>query len=1010
MLRVQLLGGFRVALDDMELEPPVSQRAASLFAWFAFHPGLHARSAVAATFWPDLVDSSAHASLRTTLWTLRASFGRAIEDYLDIGRDQIGLRPGAPVSVDLNEFADRVDAGQWAEAADLGSTGELLPGYEDEWVIDARNEHRAQMVQVREHLVPSTQDAERVDVELDLAEIPPERAALPPTAAAPWPLVGREQDLARLVAAWQSVRRGPAAAVVVTGDPGIGKSRLVTELQQQAERLGDHSASCTAMTLAGAAPLSVLAELIGELTMSTGLPPDDATWPAALAPLAPDLAAQGEPRARASGSPPSLERARVFEGTVSLLTWASRRPLVLVFEDVHAADAASLELIAYICRRAARLPMLVVLTRRPLPPRAQVDELVTALRARQCLADEIVLGPLGADDTAQLVGAVAPLDDEVASRVAAASNGNPLLAVELAAALGRGEDEPPGSLRSVVRRALAQLQGEALRLAQLLAVAGRDLDRREILALPIASPLDATELVAECALFSTSRGRIGYRHALLRDAAYRDLSEPLRSGLHEAVGVALSSAAAHVAGEAARHLRLSGRDDLALGQLPRAAGHARSVGALDDASAALADAVAIAPDDPALRVELAEVEALRGRADTSDNHFAIAAEGLSDEPQALARAWVRRARWYRSVLINPRRVLAAARRATELLDAVAPEAVAPEAVAPDSAADQQLTKLEALAHWAWAEAVAGDPEAADALLARLQGLLDGQSASDVLTHTVGHARALALVRRGRFRESYPAQIAAAEASQRAGRADLSHGSWLNAASAATCAGDLDRALEFTERGLAAVRGKGLPASEVDLLAGRAHVLARLGRVAEALTTSDEEAEVAESADSPSLVATSCHDRGLLALTLGDAETAERMLADGLSAGSRGSRPQSRLSRAEALARLSRFDDAERELRAVVLEPVGPGDMPDTLAPQMARLQGLIAAGRGDRALAARRLREAAATWRYLVDRTPAGERYVSMLVDFGRPPVVGLVEPEAELAILTAELRELDPV
>jgi hypothetical protein len=130
-----------------------------------------------------------------------------------------------------------------------------------------------------------------------------------------------------------------------------------------------------------------------------------------------------------------------------------------------------------------------------------------------------------------------------------------------------------------------------------------------------------------------------------------------------------------------------------------------------------------------------------------------------------------------------------------------------------------------------------------------------------------------------------------------------------------------------------------------------------------------------------------------------------------------SRPLARLLRAGALARAGRVDDAERELRAVALEPVSPADLPDTLVARMSHVQGLIALGRGDPALAARRLREAEAGWRRRAagpvpaDRdSTAGERYVAALIDLGHPPIAGLVEPDRELAALCADIAALGGV
>ncbi len=74
-------------------------------------------------------------------------------------------------------------------------------------------------------------------------------------------------------------------------------------------------------------------------------------------------------------------------------------------------------------------------------------------------------------------------------------------------------------------------------------------------------------------------------------------------------------------------------------------------------------------------------------------------------------------------------------------------------------------------------------------------------------------------------------------------------------------------------------------------------------------------------------------------------------------------------------------------------------------PRLTRLQGLIAHGRGDESLALLRLQEAAAGWQRMLLRSTTGEQFVATLADFGRPPVVGLIEPERELERVLADLR-----
>jgi tetratricopeptide (TPR) repeat protein len=230
---------------------------------------------------------------------------------------------------------------------------------------------------------------------------------------------------------------------------------------------------------------------------------------------------------------------------------------------------------------------------------------------------------------------------------------------------------------------------------------------------------------------------------------------------------------------------------------------------------------------------------------------------------------------------------------------------------------------------------------------------------------------------------------------------------VNAACAAAATADFPRALEFIDRGMAALAGSGLATLEVHFLAARAYVLMRIGWLDEAWAASENERRLAERLDNPALLAISEHDRGLVSLALGHYGHAARLLAAALEHDAPVNRPLARLALAEALLRTGRCDEAEDQLRATALEPLQASHMPETLVPRLTRLQGLIAAARGDPDLAARRLDEAAAAWRRLLDRARQGDHYVANLADFGRPPVAGLVEPARELEQVLADLRNL---
>src|SRR5205814_10215624 len=114
------------------VRPPESARARALLAWLALNPGMHARTQLAARFWPDVLDSSARASLRSAIWSLRRALGEAGAAHLVATRDRVGLDD---VEVDVHAVDALVRDGKLEEAAAIGE-GELLPGIEDDGAFE----------------------------------------------------------------------------------------------------------------------------------------------------------------------------------------------------------------------------------------------------------------------------------------------------------------------------------------------------------------------------------------------------------------------------------------------------------------------------------------------------------------------------------------------------------------------------------------------------------------------------------------------------------------------------------------------------------------------------------------------------------------------------------------------------------------------------------------------------------------------------------------------------------
>jgi tetratricopeptide (TPR) repeat protein len=285
------------------------------------------------------------------------------------------------------------------------------------------------------------------------------------------------------------------------------------------------------------------------------------------------------------------------------------------------------------------------------------------------------------------------------------------------------------------------------------------------------------------------------------------------------------------------------------------------------------------------------------------------------------------------------------------------------------------------------------------MLARLRELAHDDPE---LVYETTHAHAFRLLREERLEEALGELLACADVVGAA--PDRAYACWVNLACIAGALGRFDEALAHAECGLRAVRG--LPPLAAPLHAVRATLLARLDRFDEARAALAEERRVAERSGSEGLLALADHDEGMVAALAGEHARAAELLGSALEGGAAVSRPLARLARAEALARDGRADEADAELRAVTLEPVGPADRPRLLVPRLTHVQALVALARGDRALAARRLDEAVAAWRRTSDSEQAGE-LLANLVDLGRPSV-GVTEPARELARAEAERRQLE--
>src|SRR6266516_4776755 len=413
----------------------------------------------------------------------------------------------------------------------------------------------------------------RQDAGLDFA------AAAEPVAETPRStFVGREAELAELVAGLDDAVAGRGRLFLIVGEPGIGKSRLADQLIAQAQARGTRVLVGRCWE-AGGAPvywpwLQSLMPYIRETEAQTlrsqlgSGAPDLAQILPELRELYPDLA---EPRSLE----PESARFRLFEAMTSFLrSAAEQRPVLLVLDDLHAADEPSLLLLQFVARELRASRLLVVGAYRDVDPKL-ADALAAALTelAREPVTRTLSLGGLGKADVArfiELTTAHTP-GASVVETVHTGTEGNPLFVgeiVRLLAAEGRLDESGPRpavpqSLKEVIARRLRHLSAECKRVLSLASVLGREFDL-DVLA--SASSLERgtlfellDEAIAQQLVTDVpgSRVRLRFGHALFRDGLYDDLPASRRRQLHRAVGEALeklssSDADSHLA-ELAHH-------------------------------------------------------------------------------------------------------------------------------------------------------------------------------------------------------------------------------------------------------------------------------------------------------------------------------------------------------------------------------------------------------------------------------------------------------------------------
>jgi class 3 adenylate cyclase/predicted ATPase len=473
------------------------------------------------------------------------------------------------------------------------------------------------------------------------------------------PLVGRDDEMTMLLRRWERARLGDGQLVMIVGEPGLGKSRLLEEFHARLSDTPHTWVEWSCSQLLQNTPLHPIAEWgrarfggadvraerrLAELESSLAqVKLDHAENASLLAPLldiplpkerVPTLAAE------------ELRRRQLAALTNWVIAGAKSQPLVLAFEDLHWADPTTLDVLRGIAERGALAPLLVVATTRPefRPPwgmrshhgtislapldRAQVQEMVAELSARHALPRDVV------EDVAARTGGVPLFVEEVTRLLLERGEG------------GGGIQAIPPTLQQSLMARLDRL-GPAREVAQIGSVIGRGFSYsllRDVAGMEDAPLQAALEKLAEADIVLVQGlppdSDYRFKHALIQDAAYENLLKSRRQILHRRAAEILRDRFADTAAaepEAlAYHFTQAGMTDAAIEWWGKAGDQALRRSAFQEAISHLGKAIEMADKSAGTTTP----EVARARLQTSFGHALIAARGDAalETTAAFARA------------------------------------------------------------------------------------------------------------------------------------------------------------------------------------------------------------------------------------------------------------------------------------------------------------------------------------------------------------------------------------
>jgi DNA-binding SARP family transcriptional activator/tetratricopeptide (TPR) repeat protein len=445
---------------------------------------------------------------------------------------------------------------------------------------------------------------------VDGRHYPERRPGFGPTP--PIPFVGRVSERAALDTALGQIAGGVARVCLITGELGIGKSRL---WQEWAATLPSSATVLEARCLDAtqSLPFAPLVELLGNAELRRRIQSPTSTvapvWLAEVGRLAPDLLLGRTDLPPATSLPTPEERGRVFEGLAQVFLALGGCPIVLFVDDVHWADRTTLEWLRFVVHRLRATPLLLVVAYRPDEASAHLVQL-GASWLREGLAHRLPLTRLTAEEEHALGAAVVGDDPSRVERARQRAGGNPFFLLEL---LRSPLEDVPPVLSALIQARLDRLSELARQVIQVAAALDPDFDAetlRRASGREEDELLDALDELLAAGIVVERQAQLSFSHPLIPAVVRDGLSGPRRSYVFRRAAEALADRyrgrQGEVAGRLVRlYLEASDRARAAVAA-DQAAEQALAIAAIDEAVDFYRQAIQLAPT-PARRAALARV-------------------------------------------------------------------------------------------------------------------------------------------------------------------------------------------------------------------------------------------------------------------------------------------------------------------------------------------------------------------------------------------------------------------